>query len=238
MSNITVYERNVDNNNKYTYKPKDYCKLECDYLGNIYFNYKNNYYLVSLDNYFKFGIELIKIKNINYFKNMLKENEHVKSNYKSSKIYSSLDTLSGKAYEKITDMNEEEREEYLMKNDYMTHDSSFTEKKYYWLKDDNSSEDNDIFTLNGIINLEDSKLEGSTGIILSKLLSPTSGTFDVILMNGKLNSKHVVSSIERSDGSYSSRLTVYTSGDLRTNFIDVSKYSKLCIDKDDILVVS
>ena len=84
-------------------------------------------------------------------------------------------------------------------------------------------EEDDGFYLNGIS-------EGSQqGMVYSELLSLNPGTFDTILIQGDTTSKNVVSTTERIDGYCTARLTVYTSGHFRPNFMDSSRLSRLCI---------
>jgi hypothetical protein len=240
--NINVLD--VNNNSKsidvkvFEYQPeKDtYAIIQTDYLGNIYIKQTNNnddiYYIVSLDSNEDSGscIELIRIKNPNIFRKNLEDEAHLKKSVRSGDIKASGSTLMGRAYETITDMTEEEREDYIIKNDFCSFDPGFDERKYFWVqyKDNDEpleGEEDDGFYLNGISNNEN-----ETGIMYSDLLFLTPGTFDTLLIEGNTTSKNVVSTVERVDGYCTKRLTIYTSGHFRTNFIDNSKMARLCIN--------
>lgn len=202
--------------------------LQCDYLGNIYLKYKNDYYMVSLDS--DVGAVLSRIEYPESFKKNLIEMCFLKKETKSGLIKSGHDTLRGKIHDSISNMTEDEIEDYMSKNDYMSIDPYFVEKKHYWVQyqEDDNDDINDNFYLNGVVNELD--IDKTDGMVYSDLLSLSCGTFDTILIKGDNTSKNVVSVIERIDGHCTSRLTVYTSGHFRANFFDKVKYSVLCVD--------
>src|SRR5205807_43464 len=88
---------------------------------------------------------------------------------------------------------------------------------------------NDNYYLN---NVHESNSIFDEGIVHSDILSEMCGTFDTILIKGTLEaqSKYVLSTTERIDGHCIARLTIYTSGQMRANFMDVSRYCRLCIN--------
>ncbi len=206
--------------------------IQTDYLGNIYIknNNDNVYYIVSLDSSLDSGIELIRIKNPNRFRKNCEDHTHLTKQVRSGTIKASNSTLMGRAYESLTDMTDEEREEYMSMNDFSSYDLGFHERKYFWVqyKEEDEpleEEEDDGFYLNGVSN-------GDTGvgIMYSDLLSLTSGSFDTILIQGDIISKNVVSNVERIDGYCTQRLSIHSSGHFRTNFMDTTKMARLCID--------
>lgn len=221
-------------------KSLEHVFLQTDYLGNIYLKYNDKYYIVSLDSYTESGIELNRIYNVNIFRKNLLESQFLKDAVKKGIIKTNSSSLSGRAYESLNDMNDEEREEYISKNDFSCFDASFHERKYFWVQyneeDEPTEGDEDSnFYLNGI-----AENTCHDGIQYSDLLSLNTGSFDTILIKGDTTSKKVISNTERIDGYCTARLTVYTSGHFRTNFIDSSKMGRLCIsnsDKDADIVI-
>lgn len=319
MSKITVYQEriiNEQNKIKYEYIPingNNYACIQTDYLGNIYIKYKDIYYIVSLDISAESGIQLTQIIKPNCFRNNLLEIKNISENVRTGIINSGNQTLRGRVYETLNDMDDEEREDYMLKNDCSSYDPGFYERKYFWVQYQEEDEPiegeiDDSFYMNGIVynnklnqeseqvsqinesiseelKIEELQIDNNTniddnidlcdlndelkddvkcymeekkiikndistannkikvkinenitsnntinGIMYSDLLSLTPGTFDTILIEGDITSNRVVSSIERVDGHCSARLTLYTSGIFRANFIDISKFSKLCID--------
>jgi hypothetical protein len=212
--------------------------LHADYLGNIYLKHINNedkskstYYIVTPDAYSESGIELTPIKNPDTFRKNLLESEFLKQNVKRGEIKANKITLRGKAYKSINDMSADEKEEHADSNEFFALDDTFKESQYYWVnyKEDDKpyeGECDESFYINGAVN-EDEKM---IGIVYSDLLSLTSGTFDTILIQGDDGSKNVVSTVERIDGYCSTRLTFYTSGIMRVNFIDKVRDVRLCIN--------
>jgi hypothetical protein len=98
--------------------------------------------------------------------------------------------------------------------------------------DSNDSDDydnfDDGFNLNGLV--DESETGTTHGIISSDLLTPVSGSFDIIMIHGDLTSKRVVSNICKKNGFSTSTLTVYTSGKIKTNFVNVTKLANLYVD--------
>jgi hypothetical protein len=219
--------------------PKVDVVIETDYLGNIYIKHtldkKVVHYIVSLDSSENSGIILTRIKNPSIFKKNLEDAEYLKSQVKSGIIKASNSTLSGRAYESLKDMNDEEREDYILKNDFASFDPGFHERKYFWVQYDENDEplegeEDDTFYLNGVSDNDPS------GIIYSKLLSLSPGSFDTLLIQGDISSKSVLSNIERIDGYCTSRLTIYTLGFCRVNFVTSSVTSRLCMNSENELL--
>ena len=213
--------------------------VETDYLGNIYIKHtidKNViYYIVSLDSSEISGISLTRIKNPLIFKKNLEDAEHLKNEVRSGTIKASNSTLSGRAYESLKEMNDEEREDYMLKNDFASFDPGFHERKYFWVQYDEDDEplegeEDDTFYLNGVTENDPS------GIIYSELLSLSPGSFDTLLIQGDTSSKSVLSNIERIDGYCTSRLTMYTLGFCRVNFVTSSVTSRLCMNPEGDLL--
>lgn len=254
--NIKIYDEN--NNEQFIdvkiieYHPQkdNWAYLQTDYFGNIYLKHKDKYYTVSLDSYESSGIELNRIEKPDVFRKNLIESRFLKNAIKTGVIKANSTSLSGKVYESMNDMTEEELEEYMSKNNFSTFDSSFHEKKHFWVQYDEEDEplegtEDDGFYLNGIYdgdyipdNLDQTQeqekaqvqaQEQGQGICYSDLLAYCPGSFDTILMQGDMSSKRVLSNTERIDGYCTTRLTVYTSGHFRANFIDFSKLSRLCM---------
>lgn len=222
-------ERSVDVKvTEYHPQKEESVYIQTDYLGNIYLKHNDQYYTVSLDSYQPSGVELNKIEKPNIFRKNLIESRFLRDAVKSGVIKANNSSLAGKAYESMSDMTEEELDDYMTKNDFSSFDSSFHERKYYWVQYNEEDEplegeEDDGFYLNGIS--EDSQ----QGMVYSDLLSLSPGTFDTILIQGDTTSKGVISTTERIDGYCTARLTIYTSGHFRPNFMDSSRLSRLCI---------
>jgi hypothetical protein len=207
----------------------DFVYIQADYLGNIYIKHGSEYYTVSLDGYLPAGIELNKIVKLDIFRKNHSDHQFLKKDIKSGVIKPSETTLAGKAHDLMNQMTEEEYADYMEKNNYSNYDSTFEEKKHYRIdlkeEDDDTLEGttNDNYYLHGVIE----ENESTQGIIYSELLSFNPGSFDVILINGEKSSNNVLSVIERVDGYYTSRLTIYTKGIFKANFMDKQIWAKL-----------
>lgn len=235
-----VEKKDVEKVYRYDPIPDIKCYVQCDYMGNIYLKHDDTYYMVYLDVDSPQGTELVKMKNVNPFRETLKDNQHLASHLRSGTIKSGNTTLSGRAYEAMTDMTVEEREDYMLKNDYCVNDHQFIERKYFWVQYDEEDEpledeEDTGFYLNGVIN-EDDIADDSYGMVHSDLLFETGCSFDTMLIGGDLMSKHVVSNCERVDGYCTSRLTIFTSGHFRCNFIDKVTMGRICLDGDELVI--
>jgi len=224
-------ETNETKHTKTSFTPNGFAYLQTDYLGNIYLKHNDSYYFVNLDSASDHGIELSLVVNPDTFRKNLAEMGQMVKDVKSGEIRSGTQTLRGRIYESLNEMTEDERDDYLQKNDGSVYDPLFKERDFFWVQykqDDELLEDeqDDTFFINGF---HDESI-GNYGIMYSDLLCPSPGSFDTILIDGDLTSKNVVSNVERVDGYCTCRLTVYGSGHLRTNFIDVSKIGILCLD--------
>lgn len=242
MSKIIINRKEIvkinENETKNIYSPCDFALLQTDYLGNIYLKYHDVYYFVGIDSALEHGVELSLVMNPDTFKKNLLEMQSLVKNVKSGEIRSGSQTLRGRVYESLNEMTEDERDEYLMKNDGSIYDPQFKERDYFWVQykqDDEllEEEQDDSYFINGIQN----ETTGNSGIMYSELLCLSPGTFDTILINGDLTSKNVVSNVERVDGYCVSRLTVHETGHMRTNFIDTSKIGILILDDVHGLIV-
>ena len=208
----------------------DFVYIQTDYLGNIYIKHEKDYYTISLDAYLPAGIELNKISKPDIFRKNYSEYQFLKKEIKSGTIKPSETTLAGKAHNLMNEMSEEEYADYMEKNEYSNYDAMFEEKKHYRIE---LKEDSDVlegtiddnFYLHGVVD----ENELSQGIIYSDLLSFNPGTFDVILINGEKSSNNIISVIERIDGYYTARLTIYTKGIFKSNFMDKQILAKLII---------
>lgn len=218
-------------NDKIVFIPCDFAYLQTDYLGNIYLKYNDTYYFVGLDSTLNQGVELSRVVNPETFKKNLVEMRSLVNNVKSGEIRSGNQTLRGRVYESLNEMTEDERDEYLMKNDGSIFDPQFKERDYFWVQykqDDEllEEEQDDTYFINGYQN----DAIGNYGIMYSELLCLSPGSFDTILISGDMTSKNVVSNVERVDGYCTCRLTVHETGHMRTNFIDTTKLGILCLD--------
>lgn len=224
-----TYSENID----------QHALLHIDLLGNTYLKYNDKYYIVSIDEYAPSGIELTKIKNPDIFRRRLIEEQNLRKGIKSGKINSNNTTLRGKAFESISNMTDEEKSDYLEKNEYLVSDNHCEEKKYFWVKyaeEDQYDEDDieDGFYFNEIVN--ESDVGVIPGIVHSDLLSPVPGSFEVIMIQGDVGSKRVVSNISKIDGFCSANLTVYTSGKMKTSFMSSTKLARLCLDDNNEII--
>lgn len=239
MSFIKISREYINDNKQYEYEYiNEIANIEIDYNGNIYILYNGIYYILSLDPDNIDGIELIKINNNKYYRDIFNENKHIFKHTNIGKIVSGITTLSGKIYEQLNDMTFEEKENYSINNNYDYVDPQFTEKTYYRVFNEDNFAENDlvedeniVFHLNGInINQE------LKGLLLSELLIPYPSSFDTIYIDGDIISKNVVSSSERIDGYCTTRLTIYSSGFLKCNFMDKIILTKLCIDDVNLTI--
>jgi hypothetical protein len=232
MSYLKISHINNDTN-CYEYTTEK-ARIEIDYNGNIYICYNDIYYIVSLDSDNENGAELIKINNNNYYYDIFAENKYIFQNMRFGNILSGESTLSGKIYERLNNMTINEKEKYVLKNNYNCSDPQFIEKSYYrvnYEELDEEEDENIPFHISGI----DIKNE-KNGLLLSRLLSPYPCSFDTIYIDGDIISKNVLSSSERLDGYCSSRLTLYSFGYIRCNFIDRVILSRLCIINSELIV--
>lgn len=222
---------------KITITETQYVNVQVDYNGNTYFKHNNSYYLVSLDNALSEGIVLTKIKNPDYFKKLLVESSFIKSDVKSGTINAGSTTLKGRAYAELNDMTDEEKEDYLEKNDYSFAIPDCKEKQYFWVKYDEDENEDAVFALNGFTNSTEESSDNH-GMMYSDILMESTGTFCTILIEGDVGSKRVISNTEKIDGFFTPTLTVYTSGILKAVFIDSEKTATLCLDENGDLIVS
>ena len=207
-------------------------RIYMDYHGNVYLVYNDITYLISLNtDKSSSPIELLPIKNINIFKKHYLNNIQHESNKKCGKIILSNNTLKGKASENIDKMTDEEREDYIMKNEYFTFDISMYEKNYYRIKndDDNSDDDNDIL-IEDNVNDEYTFNQHSYSqncINFAELLCPSYSTYNTIYIDGNLSSKNVITTIEKKNNYCPFIITIYSTGYIRANFIERSIMTKL-----------
>ena len=227
----------------------EYVIVQTDLNGNIYLKHKDKYYILSLDDDEKSGITITPINNPNIFRKKLQDNLNLLKSIKSGVIKSGHKTLRGIISDTIDDdintNNDDNIDDLDDDNMYQYQkDDQFTEKGLYWVKynlDDelNDFELSDTYYLNGVVtnDINETKTIENEGIVMSDLLATCPGTFDTLLIKGyDTDSKTVISSVERIDGHCSKRLTIYTSGNFKANFIDKSKYSKICYDPETNLI--
>ncbi|VBB17875.1 hypothetical protein YASMINEVIRUS_338 [Yasminevirus sp. GU-2018] len=210
--------------------------VNVDYLGNIYLKHGDSYYIVGVDQYSSSGVELTKIKSPDVFRRNLLDSKYLRNAIKSGVIKANSLTLRGKVSETISDMTDEERADYMDKNEYALNSMGCEEKRYFWVKYENQEEldegeENDGFYINGAVDPVDINNGSLSGMVYSDLLAVTPGTFETILVDGDIGSKRVVSNTERIDGYSTAHLTIYTSGKIKANFIDVNRMSQLCYDE-------
>lgn len=218
---------------------KDYCGIEVDYMGNIYFEYGDEYFTLSLDYDTDTGIKLDRIVSPDRYRKQLEEQSHIKRHIKSGKINHSTNTLRGKTGQVLNNMSDEQMDEFMTNNDYSSYDPNFKESNYYWVKyDSDIDSDNEIpdeFFLNQCVN--DDTGNDTEGIKISKLLQLYPASHDTIFMNGSLYSKHVLSTCEKQDGYCTQRVTIFTDGYFRCNFIDKIIVSRLINDGGNLSTV-
>ena len=198
-----------------------YALLHVDYNGNIYIQHLDKYYMVSLDNVIKSGIELTLMVNVERFKKNLLEFNETKKIYKYKKVM--LD-LYGKAIEKFNELDDGEKCDFNEVNDNHHHDPNHIEKKYYKIDKDLSYLDDLDDDLGN--NLDDGfNLCGNfeNGMIISDMLSLYTCSFETVLIEGENN---VLASTEKILNDCYQRITIYLNGTTRVNFID-----KVCIGK-------
>jgi len=204
-----------------------YAILHVDHNGNIYIEHMDKYYIVSLDNVCKTGIELTVMVNVERFRNNLVE---FKKNIKTYKYKKILLDLHSKTIEKFNELDESEKCDFNELNDNHHHDPNHIEKKYYKIDkkiNGNSDEEDidDLEDLDDVDDLDDFYLCGNfeNGMKISDMLSLYNCSFETILIEGENN---VLASTEKVSHNCCQRLTIYTNGKTRVNFID-----KVCIGK-------
>jgi hypothetical protein len=215
-----------------------YAFLQVDYNGNIYIQHLDKYYMVSLDNVIKSGIELTLMINVERFKKNFLEFNETKKIYKYKKVM--LD-LYGKAIEKFNELDDGEKCDFNEINDNHHHDPNHIEKKYYKIDKDVSdlanNLDNDLANnidddlANNIDDNLDNNLDDGfnlcgnfeNGMILSDMLSLYTCSFETVLIEGENN---VLASTEKILNDCYQRITIYLNGTTRVNFID-----KVCMGK-------
>ncbi len=211
-----------------------YSNVYSDLLGNIYIKHKDIYYYVTMD--IDSGLVLEKITNTTRFKKYFEDNKDMVKYVSSGVIKSGKGTLRGKISETIDGMNEEDK----TIDDFANYDSSFNERDFYRVNyEDNEDDEEDHLVLKyyfNNVNLENE--EKHIGLRLCDLCLFGDGTFDTIYIDGPLTSKFVVSTIERKDGYCTKRLTIYSDGVFKANFIgDSIKYFNLIIDENDVPIL-
>jgi hypothetical protein len=124
--NITIYRENND-----VLLPFGKTDILFDYIGNLILFYEKKYYYISTRGS---KIFIDEIRNVKYLRMLLKDNEFIKDNYIKGIIQHSGNTLRGRISEKINKMEDEEKQEYMEKSNYMGENDNFIERKYYWVK--------------------------------------------------------------------------------------------------------
>lgn len=117
--NITTYTEKND-----VLLPSDKANILFDYIGNLILFHNNKYYYISTR---ESKLFIDEIKNVKYLKMLLKDNEFIKDNYLKGIIHHSGNTLRGRISEKINKMEDEEKQEYMEKSNYMGEDDNFIE---------------------------------------------------------------------------------------------------------------
>jgi hypothetical protein len=209
-----------------------------DYLGNMYLKHNDTYYIISLDNDLNEGVSLTPIAKPEVFKNNYSESKFLKNDIRSGTIRANVQTLKGRVQDTITDMTEEERDDYELQYD----DNNRPEKKFYRVQyesDDEMMEEeiDDGFYLNGVVDIEGAADSDSKGILMSDMLAFDIGSFDVVLIHGDMRSKNVVSSIEKKNGFSPSTLAIYSSGHFVARFVDQTKIGRLCLSDTNELIM-
>ena len=226
MSNITLHETE-----KYV--------IPCaDYFGNLYLKYGDTYYYIFLDIDGDTGIDLVRIENIGRLKKLFNDNMHIKSSLVAGEINAGHTTLRGRVNDELKKMTDEEIGDFTDTHEFIVKDPQFVEQGHYWVKYSDQDEEEHLgdmkFYLNGL-----TTSPTVPGILLENILTETEGTYDVILIDGDIDGRHIISTIEQRDGACTSRLSISTSGILRANFFDKVKYSRLILDtKNDVLATT
>lgn len=199
--------------------------LKCDFLGNVYLVHNDAYYCVAVDGA---NIELVKLSNIDYFKQNFQDNMHLMDSLSRKTLESSCKTLKGKTVEHI--------DTETFEGDYTSFDTSFVEQKFYTLStvnncNNNCEDDEDEinpYYFNGISDQVDE------GISFADILMTAEGSFDTIVMKGDKDSTHVLASIEATNDYCTRRLTIYTAGIFKLNLVGESiTFYKLNVNDDE-----
>ena len=98
------------------------CFVECDCNGNIFLKYNDQYYTLSLDCEEETGITLCRIRDPKHYIKSRMMHIHKK---KEGKIHNTQQTLKGKVKDKINNMDDEEKDDFIDKNHYTSYDRHF-----------------------------------------------------------------------------------------------------------------
>lgn len=193
-------------------------KIMVDFLGNIFLHHNEKYYYITLNNDIKCGVELIEILNIKQLKRNYEESFQLKRLIKSGVIKNNGQTLQSRV---ITNLNNESEHN----NEFAYTDKSYHERQYFKTvyddDSDNETDDNGSFYINGV-NEND-----GFGLKYAELLFTCDNNYETILIDGNIESKKIISTVEKKNGYCDSRLSIYTNGIFRCNFFNCSKWAKL-----------
>lgn len=154
------------------------------------------------------------------------------------KVVQGKATLRGVAMNGLNQMDQNDRSDM----DFNNFDNTFVERSYYNIQrdqmedidddDDQIDQDGDMFYLNGCVD------DQSGGIQHAPIMMTSPGSFDTLLIDGSVESKNVISTIERIDGCCVYRVTIYTNGILKINIIGSSiAFYKFIHHNDQILII-
>lgn len=191
-------------------------KFGYDFKGNLFAIYDNKYYYVMIDD--ESGLCFEKINHIEKFINVDDYNKKI------GQIQSGNTTLRGKVLENLNNKDEEE----IQDMDMYDYNNYYPEKSLFYLQN-NEEENSDCESI-------DDESFNINGEYLDKsiLSFETIGSFDVVVIEGSLTSKFVVFTMERSNGICCKRLTIFTDGIFKVNYIGtIEKYYDLVIDFDN-----
>lgn len=241
MSLLTVYIQDTVDKYKYSELTDNKTFYHVDLQGNSYIKHNDDYYMIFIDIDYqdKGGVELMRINNVNVYKQLFLDNMSIRNSIKKGVIKSSELTLKGKTIDHIKNLNDDAAEVFLEKNDYSISDSICNEKKYFRVTYDEDNfvdedEIDDSYYFNGVVC--DNDIGNIPGIIHSDLLCEQSGNFDVVMIKGDMQSKNIISSIERVDGYSIKNLVVFTSGFFKSTFIEKTINGRLCFDTQSQLL--
>lgn len=231
----------LDKNQKYEKSDQNFIVLT-DHHGNIFFKHDDTYYLLFLDSTTPEGAYLIKVKNIEFFRNIYRDSHYSESTFFSGgQVRASGETLKGKALADINVLDEEKKEEFFETHEYSIPSHDNNESNYYWVKrekrEDTEDEDEENLTPDNSFYLDSvSKSEtDGVGLVLADLLCEYPCSFKTILIDGGENSHNIISVVQQKNEFSCQEVTIYTSGVIKTNFADKEKVCLLYVDDSNII---
>ncbi len=262
MSKVSLFRliTNADNTTSFVQSDKSLIVLT-DHRGNIFLKCDSTYYVLFTEWSNPAGAYVVKVPKIDVFRNNYNNSKYASKSKRviGGTVKATGETLKGKVSTKLNDMPEDEKEEFTDTHEYTIQPTVSGESNYYWVNrdktvhpdsdnsdnsydsdnsdnPDDSDDDTETFNAGGFY--LDSVCHSETdesGIVLSDLLCEFDCSFKTILVAGDLLSHNIKSVIQQKNGFSSQDVTIYTTGFIKTHFVDAQKICRLCIDDNNII---